>query len=322
VYTERGDLAVSSLLKNLYPFQLLTAQPEGLAPCRIRGGAAMTDQRRFRYIEQAARIADQLEPHVSTETSPKHHGERRGSGAAGSKAPIRIDVASALDDHDRDQLQELAIRKQILEPLDGQGPDLNLPGREARGSLLAQMLDDHLDPEPVAKRTASTMRRHFTVLTCVLADAEGHARLTCPRNHAPVEGLPTRTVVPAALLQMTTGLLVCMHPECDETLGIPRVLNIADETLFNDPDRLLTIEEVALLLGISEAAVKARIRRARRAGYELPVADSRVSAKGQKQNQYRLADMIKVNGIGRDLGTGIADWPKQPRQRPRPNPSA
>lgn len=281
----------------------------------------MADKRRFRYIEQAAQIADQLEPHVSAEGNHKLDGERRGSGSAGSKAPIRIDVASALDDHDRDQLQELAIRKQILEPLDGPSPDLNLPGREARGSLLAQVLDDQVDPEPVAKRTASTMRRHFTVLACVLADAEGHTRLLCPRNHAPVEGLPTRTVLPAELLQMDTGLLVCMHPECDETMGIPRVLDIVDEVVFNDPDRLLTVEEVALLLGISEAAVKARIRRARKAGYDLPVAGSRVSAKGQKQNQYRLADMVKVNGIGRDLGTGIADWPKQARRRPRPNPS-
>src|SRR2546423_1090236 len=147
----------------------------------------MADQR-YRYIRQAAQIADLLDSYIAAETSQRHDGSDGRSGPTGSKAPIRIDVASALDDHDRDQLQELAMRRQILEPLDGPGPDLNAPGREARGCLLAQMLNDAADPEPVAKRTASAMRRHFTVLACVLADAEGHARMPCPRNHAPQEG--------------------------------------------------------------------------------------------------------------------------------------
>ena len=272
----------------------------------------------FRYISQAARIADQLEPHISAEAGGKQDGERRAGSSAGSKAPIRIDVASALDDHDRDLFQELAIRKQILGPA---APDMDLRSREARGSLLAQMLDDQLVPEPVAEGTTSAMRRHFTVLTCVLADVEGYVRMRCPRNHAPVEGIPTRTVVPAAMLNIPTGLVVCMHPECDETFGVPRLLNIVEETLSSNPEQLLDIEKITFLLGVSEDAAKQRIRRARDKGHDIPVVDYRTSPKGQQQALCRLADLIKANNIARDLGVGIADWPKQTRRRGRPNPS-
>ncbi|MBS2550462.1 hypothetical protein KGQ19_26685, partial [Catenulispora sp. NL8] len=170
-----------------------------------------------RYIRQAAQIADQLDQHAAATNGRRYDGGDGRGGKAGSKAPVRIDVTSAVHDHDRDQIQELAIRQAILETLDGPGLDIPVSDRSARGALLAQLLDDGCDPEPVAKRTTSAMRRHFTVLACVLADAEEYVRMRCPRNHAPVQGIPTRTVIPAALLNIPTGLVVCMHPECDET---------------------------------------------------------------------------------------------------------
>ena len=273
----------------------------------------------FHYIGQAARIADQLDSHIAADGGQGRTGtEGRGSAATEGKAPIRIDVASALDEHDRDILQELAIRKAARESIEGDAPDVAFPDRTAGAALLEQMLGDGRDPAPLAARTVSAFRRHLTVLACVLAEVEGHARMRCPRAHAPAEGMPGRTVVPGVLLDGRNSLLVCMHPECDETPGVPRALNVVDEVLLNDPERLVTIEEVALFLGISEAAAKARIRRARNAGYDLPVVDQRVSGKGQTQNQHRLADLVKVNSIGRDLGTGMPDWPEPRRRRGRP----
>lgn len=280
----------------------------------------MTDQRRFRYIEQAAEIADLLDQYAAAGNGQRYDDDGRRSGDASTKAPVRIDVTSAVHDHDRDQIQELGIRQAILEPLDGPGLYIPRSDRAARGALLAQLLDDEDDLEAVAGHTTVAMRRHYTVLVCVLADAEGHVRLRCPRNHAPIEGIPTRTVVPAAMLDIPTGLVVCVHPECDETPGVPRLLNLVQEMLTNDPEALLGYEEIALLLGVSIEAAKAKIRRAREKGYDVPVVDYRISSKGQKQAVHRLTDLIKANNIARDLGINIADWPKQPRRRRHPNP--
>ena len=93
------------------------------------------------------------------------------------------------------------------------------------------------------------------------------------------------------------------------------MLNLVEEMLTNDPETKLGIEEVALLLGISSNAAKARIRRARRKGYDLPVVGYRTSTKGQKQALLRLIDLIIANIGGGDWG--FPDWPQQPR---RPNP--
>lgn len=272
---------------------------------------------RHRYISQAAQIADQLDQHAAANKGKRYDASGGRGGGAGSKAPVRIDVTSAVHDHDRDQIQELAIRQAILEPLDGPGLDIRLD-RSARGALLARLLDEETEPAPVATRTILAMRRHFAVLTCVLADAEGYVRMRCPRNHAPDAGLPTRTIVPAALLNIPTGLVVCMHPDCDDTLGVPRMLNLVEEMLSNDPDTELGIEEVAFLLGVSIDAAKARIRRAREKGYDLPVVGYRTSPKGQQQALHRLADLVKANNIARDLG--FPNWPTQTRRRGRPNP--
>lgn len=272
-------------------------------------------EHRYRYISQAAQIADQLDQHAAADKGKRYDGSNGRGGPASEKAPVRIDVTSAVHDHDRDQIQELGIRQAILETLDGPGVEIPLHDRSARGALLERLLDEQTAPESVTEHTTSAMRRHFAVLTCVLADVEGYVRMRCPRNHVPEAGMPTRTIVPAALLNIPTGLVVCVHPECDDTLGVPRMLNLVQEMLTNDPDTQLGIEEVALLLDVSIDAAKARIRRARVKGHVVPVVGYRTSPKGQKQALHRLADLIKAN-IGGDWG--FPDWPKQPRRRPNP----
>jgi hypothetical protein len=277
----------------------------------------MADQK-YRFIRQAAQIADQLDQHAAGDKGKRYDGRNGRGGDAGSKAPVRIDVTSAVHDHDRDQILELGIRQAILETLDGPGLEIPLSDRSARGALLERLLDDETAPESVTEHTTSAMRRHFAVLTCVLADVEGYVRMRCPRNHAPDAGLPNRTIVPAALLNIPTGLVICVHPDCDDALGVPRMLNLVEEMLSSDPDTELGIEEVAFLLRISTDAAKARIRRAREKGYDVPVVGFRTSPKGQQQALHRLADLIKANNIARDLG--FPNWPKQSR-RGRPHPS-
>ncbi len=257
-----------------------------------------------RFIRQAAQIADWLEPYIKNgrlKHSGSGEGERSSPNAPSSTEPVSIPLISALEEFDHNLAQELGIRKAVLEQLDGRSPNTNVPDRTTGAALLSQLLGDA--PQPVVEHTLNDFRRHKAVLILLKATVAGHPARRCPAGHRqqePWERIPANTLIPASLLGGRANQLVCVHPECEAEDGTPRVISPI-ELMTGIHDRLVTAADLGVLLGCSEPAARARIRRAEAAGHRLPVIDT-VGPAGSAKNRWRLGDLLNVASIRRGLG--------------------
>ncbi|NUR63102.1 MAG: hypothetical protein HOV87_31265 [Catenulispora sp.] len=255
----------------------------------------------YRFIGQAARIADELAPRVALGRAKQRGGDEGGSsgGKLGSSEPISIPLISALDEFDRDLQQELAIHKRALGTTDGVPQRADFPNRKSGAAFLEKTVTQI--PAEVADHTTVTFLRHRALLGLLFARLEGYEPQRCPEGHtqeAPWDRIPARTLIPAHVFDGGAGWK-CQHPVCAlARAGSDSGKFIREAATSN---RLVTAQQLGLLLGISELAARARIRRAEAAGAFIPVIDT-VGPPGARKNRWNLAHLLTVSSIRRDLG--------------------